>query len=292
MVGRCCLKYRHNSGEYMSDIFNYLDYRRFLKDRFFELKAAKQSFSYRNFNRKAGFSSSGYLKLVMDGKRNLAPEGTFKVCRGLGFSREEARYFENLVKMDQATSHEEKDYYFKEMTKVQPSRPAKEILQSQYRMFSHWYYVALLELVRLADFREDPRWISKKMSPRVAPDKIRKALDELITLGCLKRDENGRLVRTDNMISTPDEVRSISLVNFSHQMLDIAKKALDEAPAAERDFSTLTLGLSEEGFKKLKTMVQQFRKCVHGNLESGEDDKTVVAHLNIQLFKLTKGGST
>lgn len=275
----------------MADVFTYLDYRRFLKERFIELKRERKTFSYRNFNRKAGFKSSGYLKLVMDGKRNLAPEGMYKVCRGLGFSREESRYFENLVKMNQAGSHEEKDYHFKELTKTPAAKTANSIAVSQYKLFAHWYYVAILEMIRLDNFDEDPKWISKRLSPTVSPAKVRKALNELSSLGCLKRNGSGRLIRADQMISTPSEVGDIALFGFHHQMLDIAREALNHAPATERDFSTLTIALSEENFKKLKTMTQDFRKCVHGGLEDGGSSKTIVAHMNIQLFKLTKEGN-
>lgn len=275
----------------MADVFSYLDYRCFLKDAFFCLKRDRQSFSYRNFNRKAGFSSSGYLKLIMDRKRNLAPEGIFKVCKGLGLSSEEARYFESLVKMNQAVSSEEKDHYFKELTKLPSTRTKNSTVISQYKMFSHWYLIAILELVRLDDFKNDPIWISKKLSPKVTPAKISKAINELLQLGFIKKCDDGNLQRVDQMISTPEEVRDVSLFNFHHQMIEVAKEALNKHPAAERDFSTLTIALSPDGFKKLKTMIQEFRKNVHSILETGNDSKTIVAHINMQLFKLTNGGS-
>jgi hypothetical protein len=36
-------------------------------------KKAKPQYSFRYFARRAGLSSSNFLKLVMDGKRNLGP---------------------------------------------------------------------------------------------------------------------------------------------------------------------------------------------------------------------------
>jgi uncharacterized protein (TIGR02147 family) len=57
-----------------SNIYNFSDYRDFLKDRYRQLKEADSLFSFRYFSKEAGFGSPNYLKLVMDGKRNLSTE--------------------------------------------------------------------------------------------------------------------------------------------------------------------------------------------------------------------------
>lgn len=270
------------------NIFDYTDYRCFLKQRFNDTKTANSSFSYRNFIRKAGFKSSGFLKHVIDNKRNLAQEGIYKMCKGFDLKGDEARYFENLVKMNQATSIEEKDFYFREISKIIKHRFSKTVITTQYRMFAHWYYVAILELVRLEGFKNDPVWISKRLMQKVPLGKIEKAIDDLVELGFLKRKDDGGLERLDKMISTPDEVKSVMLFNFQHQMIDIGKEALNREKENDRDFSTLTIALSESNFKRLKNMVQEFRKKVHSELEADGNDKSTVAHMNVQLFKLTK----
>ena len=60
----------------MADLFKYLDYRHFLKDHYREQKEKKGSvFSFRSFARQAGLRSPNFLQLVMEGKRNLGPDG-------------------------------------------------------------------------------------------------------------------------------------------------------------------------------------------------------------------------
>lgn len=273
----------------ITSAFEHTDYRCFLKKRFYELKDANSAFSYRNFIRKAGFRSASFLKLVMDGKRNLAQEGIYKMCKGFDLKGDEARYFENLVKMNQAATDDEKNHYFKEMSKFIKPGASQFRITTQYRMFSHWYYVAILELVRTKGFKNDIYWMSKKLKPHVAPKKIEKAVLDLIELGLLKKGEGVLIERVDNVVATPNEVQSVLLFNFQHQMMDIGKEALNREKAVDRDFSTLTIALSEDNFRKLKGMVQEFRKRIHAELESAEgDDKTTVAHMNVQLFKLAE----
>src|SRR5262249_32035516 len=66
----------------MKPVYDYMDYRCFLKERFSSLKARNPLFSYRSFSRLAGTKSSGFLKLIIDGRRNLGDDGIMMVARG------------------------------------------------------------------------------------------------------------------------------------------------------------------------------------------------------------------
>ncbi len=99
----------------MKPIYEYTDYRSFLKDRFFDLKNRNPLFSYRAFNRLAGLKNSGYLKLVIDGKKNLGERGIWKLARGFKLEQEEGRYFAALVRMNQARDRDEKNHYEQEL---------------------------------------------------------------------------------------------------------------------------------------------------------------------------------
>ena len=98
-------------------IYDYLDYRRFLRDAFEEKKNTLQGFSYRTFSRSAGIVSPSFLKLVMDGKRNLTPSSIRKFARGFRLKPDEAEYFENLVLYNQAADEEEGEHYFAKLSR-------------------------------------------------------------------------------------------------------------------------------------------------------------------------------
>ena len=54
-------------------VFAYSNYREFLRDWFAQLQSSP-GFSFRSFSRIAGFNSPNFVKLVVDGKRNLSIE--------------------------------------------------------------------------------------------------------------------------------------------------------------------------------------------------------------------------
>ncbi|MDO8520416.1 MAG: TIGR02147 family protein [Deltaproteobacteria bacterium] len=270
----------------MPHVYEYLDYRCFLKERIEELRRNGR-FSFRNFNRKAGFRSSGTLKLVIDGKRNLATQGIYRVVKGLKLTSAEAKFFNSLVMMNQAGTHEEKDHYFRELAASRPFRKAKELTALQYDCFSHWYHVAILELTRTVDFQENPEWISNRLKPAVSPAEIKKAMTDLERLHFLKRGTDGRLCPAAITFSTPDEVHSLSITNFHRQMCDLAKQSVADIHPELREFSSLTIATSEEGLKKIKSKIQAFKKELDACLED-LSPKNQVIQINLQAFPLTK----
>jgi hypothetical protein len=92
------------------NLFNYLDYRHFLRD---WLTAAKKhyGFSYRVFSRRAGLRSPSLYKMVMDGQRDLIEGSLHKFLEGLSLSVKEKEYFATLVLYNQARTEEYKQRY-------------------------------------------------------------------------------------------------------------------------------------------------------------------------------------
>lgn len=104
-------------------VFDYMDYRRFLKDFYLYKKGSSSSFSYRSFSRLAGLRSSNFFKFVMDGKRNLSLSGIYRFASALSLKTEEIRFFTDLVLFDQAESEKERNHYYEQI--LQASQVAK-----------------------------------------------------------------------------------------------------------------------------------------------------------------------
>lgn len=273
-------------------VFDFTNYREFLSGYFAEMKEENPGFSYRSFNKRAGIKSSGFLKLVIDGERNLAQEGVYKVSKGLKLGSREAKFFAALVKMNQAKSHDEKEHHYKDLCNLFPSKHPNLISHLHYKIFSHWYSIAILEMVRLDSFKDDPEWIGRRLYPKVERARVAEALKDLEEIGLIKRDESGKWIRSEEMIATPDEVKSLSVVNFHDQMAALARKIVKEKTNADKDFSSLTVAVSKDQFTKIRNMIREFRRKLHSVIEDEEKGKTLVAHINFQLFKLVKEGGT
>lgn len=103
----------------MPNIYDYTDYRKFLKDKVDELRVENPRLSYRNINKRFGLKSSGFVNTIFTGERNLGRVAMGNVCRGLELNEKESMFFELLVHFGQARTAEERDYYLNRLSVCQ-----------------------------------------------------------------------------------------------------------------------------------------------------------------------------
>lgn len=271
----------------MPDIFIYLDYRTFLKDAFDALKSSRKGFSHRVFARMAGFTSSNYVMLVMQGKRNLSGAGIQKVAKALKLKKPDAEFFENLVRFNQAHSDAERTFYYSRIASNRRYAAAKPLEKGQFEYYSTWYIPAIREMVLLKDFDEDPAWIAGRLEPPITPREAEAALKLLLNLGLLVRDEKGKLVQQDRHIASGDEVSSLAMTNFQREMIERAAASIENTPPHLREIGSITFAVSGDKLAEAKKMIREFRSRLSGFL--AEDAKADdVYQLNVQLFNLSK----
>lgn len=102
--------------ESMVRIFDYMNYRDYLRDFFEEKKRELRFYSYRLFSLKAGFKSPNFLKLVIKGERNLSKQSVYKFSKALNLSKTETDYFENLIFFNQSKTPDEKSFFLSRIT--------------------------------------------------------------------------------------------------------------------------------------------------------------------------------
>lgn len=269
------------------NIFTYTNYRDFLKDYYDSSKENNKNFSYRYFAKKAGFTSSNFLYLVIHGKRNLTKDYVPKFASAMGLSKLEQRYFEALTSFNQAKSPEAKRYYLELLYNLKRNQTGKLLNDQQYEYISNWYYPVIREMVLLPSFKENPTWIRKELGGRVSTRQIRDALETLIRLDLVRRNEEERLVQTDQHVVTEEEVMHAAAHSFHQQMLSLAKEVLKTVAGDEREISGVTMALSPKQFKEIKRMIHEFEDKILNYLSTDPDMPEKVYQINMQLFPVT-----
>ena len=224
------------SSEVALSIYDFLDYRAYLKGYYEAAKRVRPSFSFRLFSKLAGLRSPNFLKLVIDGERNLGPESVDRFVEALGLEAAEAEFFADLVAFAQATSLAAKNRAFERIAASRRFRQARRIDGELFAYLSHWYNPAIRELAAREDFQEDPRWIAAQLRPRITPTEAAEAMKLLLSLGLLVRDpDTGRVLRGDPTLTTEHEVRSLGAAAFHRQMLERAAQSMETVPRELRD---------------------------------------------------------
>lgn len=273
--------------EWAPNIFEYLDYREFLRDYYEAGKENLSAFSYRYLARLAGFSSPNFFKLVMDGDRNLSSVSVDKFARALKLDRDEKRFFEDLVEFNQAETAEEKNEAFEQIAASQRFRRARRIDTSMFEYLSRWYHPVIRELAAREDFRDDPEWIAQHLEPSVAVEKVADSLELLFEMDLLHREPDGTITRGNPSLTTGHEVRSLAIGNYHRQMLERAEESIETVERSLRDISALTVCIDPENVEDLKERIHAFRESLLDLCDRDENPRAVY-QMNFQLFPLTK----
>ncbi len=236
------------------------DYRDYLKEMVAFLKTRPGGFSQRQFARKAGYSTTNFLSLVMEGKRGLNSSGIEKFSRGLGLNDREHDQFDALVHYCQAESDAERNRYYTRLRSVRRSGSEPVVIeQAQYDVYTMWWALAIHQMMLQDDFRDDPAWISKRLFPTVPPSDVKRALDALQSAGLVERGPDGKLRPIAPKLATPPTVRSLAVRNFHRSVLQNAAASLDSLPVEERNVTSLTVNLTRQQYDELCAEMTRLR---------------------------------
>jgi uncharacterized protein (TIGR02147 family) len=266
------------------DVFRYLDYRRFLADVYASQK--RRGLSYRAFARRAGLGAPNYLKLVIDGERNLTPAMAERFAEAVGLGGDASAYFCELVAFSQARGATQKALHHQRLLSFRRYREAHKLDGAHADYHSAWYLPAIRELVSRDGFRDDPKWIAAQLIPPIKPSEAKQALATLLRLGLIERDAERHLRQTSAVLTTGPETQGLYIATYHAEMVKRAIAAIDLVPAPQRDISALTLCVGETGLTRLKQRIQSFRRELLELAES-ETDRCQVVQLNFQLFPLS-----
>lgn len=270
----------------MASIYDYLDYRRFLKAFYAERKAKSPAFSYEAFARKAGLKSKGMIHDILNGKRNLTQDCLFKVAEACGLADKTLAYFEVLVAYSQAKTLKEQSFFFNQLKDMTPRAHISRVRDDAYEFYSQWYYSTLRELLPLIRFKGDFDALGRLMNPPISGAQARKALELLLRLGLLEKTRSGYR-QVDRLITSGDGVEAMAVRDFHLQNLALATTSIDETAREDRDHSCLIIALDQKGFGALKEEIQAFRKKV---LKMSEEQTAPdrIFHVNFLVFPTTR----
>lgn len=271
----------------MNPIYEYDDYRKFLRDFCDHKKQTTRAFTFRKFADQAGLASHMHLQLVMKGQRNLSNRSIQKFARGLRLKTKEAEYFEALVYFGQSKATEEKALYLDRLQKMR-SKPSAYLLKKKedQSLFSKTYLVPLYELVQHRDFQEDPKWICRKLRRILTEAEAKEGLLILEEIGLAFRNENGQLQLSHSRIAAEDEIENLLRRRYHLRMMELAARRFDD-PLGQRELGFVTVCTTRERFEALKRKIKSFIQESNATATLTKSEGEAVYQLNVQLFELT-----
>ena len=227
-------------------IYDYFDYREFLRDYFAFERSRKVS--QRTIAKKIGVSAA-YFTMVLSRKRNLDLSYLEAMSDLINLNVSERSYFKNLIIVSDSQDSNERSSAYKALSKFRSYRTKRAADVVTHRYLDNWYYVAIRELSFLPDFKEDPEWIKNRFLPKLKQREIEQAL------GFLKKNE---LLASNNQkaLDCSEHIYKLSLTNYHQGMLDIAKDSIELVKREERSILGFTKSMSKANFGKAREIMQ------------------------------------
>lgn len=269
----------------MKSVFEYRNYREYIRD-FYESRKRCSAFTWREFAKLAGFSSSGFLKLVCDGKTRLSKVGVEKVLSAMNLSGAQAEYFRQMVTFCDSQQPDVRRTSFERMMKIASENRVEFLEAKSFAYFSSWANPALRELAPIMK-GASPLEMGHTLVPAISAAEARESLDLQESLGLLKKDECGNYVQTSEGVSSTREVISATVVNMQKQYAHLAAESLERYTREYRHISGMTMGLDREAYERLAAELDAFRKKV-AEIVSNVKSYDRVYRMNLQLFPLSK----
>jgi len=268
----------------MINIFLYTDFRKYLTDYYEDRKKTKPRFSYRSLTTLGGINPGNFAKMLK-GERNFTLAAATKLSQALKQGKREQEYFKTLIQFCQAKSHEGKKQYFERLMAFKES--AVRVLDADhYRFYDKWYYTAVREALAFFPLTDDNFGdLGKCIIPTISDRQVAQAIKLLLCLNLVIKDESGHYLRTNSLLSTGNNIRSLTLNNFVIGTMKLATQAINSG-LKETNLSSVTFSVSADSFNEVQ---EELRRCRGKLLEIAQNCKKPdrVYQFNMQLFPLT-----
>lgn len=271
-------------------LFEYDNYRFFLKDYFQVQKELKESFSHRYFARRAGFSSSGFFHHVIEGKRGLTEKSMEKMIKGLSLRGRKATFFKNLVLFNQAKELEEREKYFKVLDRIRKTSYIYKVQKKQYNFYEEWYHPVIRELVLSNHWNGNYGALGALVVPSISAEKAKNSVELLESIGLIKKRKDGKYIQVQDAVTASD-VPVVVTRKMRKDYLHLAEKAMEQLPLNERLISGVTVSMSKERFKKIINKLDEVRQIILADALEEDFEKQSVYQINFQAFPLSREAS-
>ncbi|HUI92232.1 MAG TPA: TIGR02147 family protein [Chitinivibrionales bacterium] len=274
----------------LPEIYEYLDYRRFLADFFDAKKRINPLYSYRVFARKAGFNNQGFFIDVVKRRKKLSDNAAKKMIKGMDLLEDRARYFKYLVKYDQSKDGEEKELLLKKLLEAKSKTLFNDVSLKYANYYLKWYNPVVREIIAVEGFDGDYKKLADKIFPRVNVAQVREAVEVLEALGIIEKDK-GKGYKVTMMKLRPNVVELREVIkNLHRRWIEHSTKAIDAIEPEDRYISSLMVGLPANIVPELTKKFEELKEYVLTTAADHEKDPKKdmrIYQFNFQLFPRT-----
>ena len=278
------------------ELSQFVDHRKFLAA-YFDFKRAEtrgrlRPYSYSDFSAAADIKSPNYLKLIIEGKRNLSSDMCKRFSKAIKLNRAQTKEFELLVNYCQEKDPLQRTRCLKELSDYRAKRSIASgaIKKETWDQVSNWLVWVLYAIVDQKDVAFTAPSLRKMLRGRVNEAQIQQAMDQLLESGDVVVDPTSqRATRTGRGLSGLENIPAELVRKIQSELIYLGLESLHKNSPQEREVSGFTLAMTEKEYEwvrfELRKLRKQIQKEISMKREQSKGDR--VYQVNIQLFPVT-----
>ena len=267
----------------MKPIFEYTDYREWIRDAFDDFKQRKTVISWRYMAMKLG-ADPGNLLRVSQGKIHLTLSLVKPMAEFFELSEKETAYWTELVYFGRAKTDAEALNHYEKMQMLK-GIPLKRLAKKELEFYRHWYCNAIRSIIGICKFKDDYEGLAESCTPAISVEEAKSAVKLLYDLNMISRDRDGFWKVNDTFVSTGGNWRSEAVRTFQKETVRLAGESLERHAPPLRDISTVTMTFNMDDIALIREKIKEFRSELLRMSQEGTGDDTVF-QLNVQLFPI------
>ena len=267
----------------MEPIFEYTDYREWLRDAFDDFKKRKSVISWRYMAMKLG-ADPGNLLRVSQGKIHLTLSLVQPMAEFFELSEKETAYWTELVYFGRAKTDAEALNHYEKMQMLK-GIPLKRLAKKELEFYRHWYCNAIRSIIGICKFKDDYEGLAESCTPAISVEEAKSAVKLLYDLNMISRDRDGFWKVNDTFVSTGGNWRSEAVRTFQKETVRLAGESLERHAPPLRDISTVTMTFNMDDIALIREKIKEFRSELLRMSQEGTGDDTVF-QLNVPLFPI------
>lgn len=268
----------------MREVFEFLDYRDYLKE-FYRVNKKKHSFfSYKFIGDRVGMDPSYFAKILIK-SLHISDQTIPHFIKLLKLSGNEAEYFEVLVHFGKSKTEKKSKLYFEKLIALRKFTSYR-IEEYQYTYYSKWYYSAIRSLLGFIKFTGNYKDLASLLTPAISVKQAKEAIALLLKLNMISV-KDAEYTLTHDHVSTGKEFNRIAIEGHQKSVIQLALDSMSAHSQDERNFGTLTMAIDKNGFNHLEQMMRDLRESIQKYVNEVEAPDRVY-QLNMQFFPLSK----
>ncbi len=246
------------------DITGFDHYAEILQSELERRQQVNKSFSLRAFAKALAVSPSTLSEIIRK-KHGISRQLAEKFTERLGYEEINRGYFLNLFDFIHSPDVKIRDGAYTKIQEYRTRRKHHQIQDREFSMVSHWYNLAIIELVKMNQFKFDYDWIAEQLG--ISTLEAMSAISRLKQAGLLQV-KNGKIEPVAKAFISDQSMNADATRRFFIQYLE---KAIDSVKYHDIHDCFVGLGIvaiDEEDIPKLHEKMKAFKNDLSRQLAS------------------------